>query len=268
MTIFSPGSGHDTFTIEPGETIIVPKSYLHHIENIGETPLQMAICFDHEQPEELNLSAGVAAMPNHILGATFSWSPTFFEGLKKNSESAFISKKKQPTKPSRPFITSPHKFQLDAAPAQIQTQGGWVKMSKKSLLPTLEGLALYTVLLKPQGAREPHWHPNAHELNYLVRGTARITLLTPQGTMDTFDMKAGDISFLPRGYLHYIENTGEEEAFFTIFFNNTSPDDIGFSGGIGAYADDVLASLFGVTPEYFSKLPKPEQDVLVIKSTN
>lgn len=264
MTLFMPGAGHDTFTIKPGEVIIVPKGYLHHIENTGDTPLQMVICFSDEDPEDLDLSASVSVMPNHILGATFKTNPAFFEALTKNTRGVFISQENHATKPPRPFMTSPHKFDLDGVNPQIQNNGGWVKMSNQALLPTLEGLALYTVLLRPKGAREPHWHPNASELNYLVRGTARITLLSPRGSIDTFDMKAGDMSFLPQGYVHYIENTGNDDALFTIFFNHTSPNDIGLSGAMGAYSDEVLASLFNVTPEVFSKLPKPQRDVLVI----
>lgn len=266
MTLFTPGAGHDTFTLKAGETVIVPKGYLHHIENTGDTPLQMALCFDHEAPEDLDLSLSVSVMPHHILAGTFGSNTAFFDRLKKHTHSVFISQKSQATKPTRPFITSPHKFDLDAEQAKITNKGGWVKITNRALLPTLDGLALYTVLLHPKGAREPHWHPNANELNYLVSGSARITLLSPNGSIDTFDMKPGDMSFLPQGHLHYIENTSNEDAFFAIFFNNTSPNDIGLSGGIGAYPDDLLAPLFDVTPDYFSKLPKPEQDILVITS--
>ncbi len=264
MTVFSPGAGHDTFTISPGDIAFVPMGYLHHIENTGTEPLQLAICFNHEEPEDIGLSAGVAVMPHHIMGETFNLRPSFFQGLKGDSKGAFIVQRDRAAVP--PFPLTPGRFRmgLESTQPQIHTQGGTVKMSNSFLLPTLEGLAIYCVALEKGGAREPHWHPNAHELNYLISGTARITLLSPGGDVDTFDMKAGDMSFLPRGYLHHIENTGQDPAHFAIFFNHTSPSDIGVSGCLGAYSNEVLAALFGVPVGYLDSLPKYQQDLFVV----
>lgn len=137
-------------------------------------------------------------------------------------------------------------------------------MSNDFLMPALNGLAMYSLMLEPKGAREPHWHPNAHELNYLISGQARITLLSPNGGVDTFDMEPGDMSFLPRGYLHHIENTGDSKASFAIFFNHAAPSDIGLSGCLGAYSNEVLASLFNVPGSYFEHLPKYQHDLFVV----
>lgn len=264
MTIFSPGAGHNTFTIKAGEIAFVPMGFLHHIENTGHTKLRLLICFDHENAEDLDLSSGVSAMPNHIMAETFGINPSFFEGLNKNIKGLFISERQSPAVPPLPFMTDRYKMDLESAHPQVETKGGSVKMSNKFLFQTLEGLAVYSVLLKPKGAREPHWHPNASELNYLIKGNARITLLSPGGIEETFDMKAGDMSFLPRGYLHHIENIGSDDAQFAIFFNHSAPSDIGFSGSLGAYSNEVLASLFGVSSQYFENLPKLQQDLFVI----
>ena len=161
-------------------------------------------------------------------------------------------------------MTGRYKMTLEDSNPQVKTSGGWVKMSNQFLLSTLEGIAVYSLLLKPRGAREPHWHPNANELNYLTRGNARITLLSPGGQIDTFDMAAGDMSFLPQGYLHYIENIGHDDAHFTIFFDHTAPNDMGMSGCLGAYSNEVLASLFGVSVDYLDRLPKYQEDLLVV----
>lgn len=264
MTIFSPGAGHDTFTIQPGEVVSVPIGYMHHIENTGNQPLRMLICFDHESPEDLDISAGISAMPPHIMAATFDLKNAFFAELPHEISGKFISLREKTFVPQPPFMTGRYKMNVDAGTAQVEAKGGWVKMSNGFLLPTLEGLSMYSVLLKPKGAREPHWHPNAGELNYLTKGQARITLLSPGSQPETFDMKAGDMSFMPQGYLHYIENIGNEDAHFAIFFNHTAPSDIGFSGCLGAYSNEVLASLFGVSANYFDSMPKYQQDLFVV----
>lgn len=265
MTIFSPGGGHDTFTIAPGEMVFVPKGYMHHIANTGTEKLELLVCFDHENAEDLEISSSISVMPDHILAGTFNLSSSFFQNLKKDPKAVFISQLDRVDTPPLPFMTSRFKLNLEAIHPQIDAEGGNVKISNGSLLPTLEGLSLYGVVLKKDGAREPHWHPNAAELNYLISGTARITLLLPGGYVDTFDMSPGDMSFLPQGYLHHIENTGNEDAKFAIFFNHIFPSDMGISGCMGAYPNDVLASLFGVKTSYFDPLPKYQQDLFVIK---
>ncbi len=264
MTIFSPGAGHDTFTISPGEISFVPMGYMHHIENIGPETLRMLVCFNHETPQDIDMSASVDSMPDHILGATFDLEPTFFADLKKGAQSVFISQQPHPAMPEWPNIPNSHKLDLEGINPQIHAKGGWVKLSNQSLLAPLEGLAVYSLFLEPKGAREPHWHPNAAELNYLLSGTARITLLSPDGSIETFDMVPGDISILPRGYLHHIENTGRDPARYAIFFNHATPSDIGISGCLGAYSNAILSALFGVPVGYFDKLPKYQQDLFVV----
>ena len=264
MTIFSPGAGHDTFTIQPGDIAFVPMGYLHHVENTGKTPLKMALCFNHQDPEDIDLSSGVGVMPAHIMGDTFSLPASFFTELKASVKSAFIVQRETPAVPPYPMTTGRFRMGLEASHPQVKTAGGWVKMSNGFLLPTLEGLSIYAVQLERGGAREPHWHPNAHELNYLVSGSALITILSPGGKVETFEMKAGDLSFLPKGYLHHIENTGNEPAHFAIFFNHVSPSDIGFSGCLGAYSNEVLAAVFKVPVSYFDNLPKYQQDLFVV----
>lgn len=264
MTIFSPRGGHDTFTLSAGDIAFVPMGYLHHIQNTSDKPFKLLLCFNHEEPEDLDISAGISVMPNHIMGETFKLKGTFFAGLKKNIQGVFATEVPEQPLPPYPMMPGRYRFALEEINPQIETPGGWVKISNGSLLPPLEDLAVFSVLLKPGGAREPHWHPNASELNYLIKGSAKLTLLSPGGKVENFEMNAGDMSFLPRGYLHHIENIGKEDAQFAIFFNHVEPNDIGMSGSLGAYPNEVLASLFGVPSSYFTSLPKFQQDIFVI----
>lgn len=264
MTIFGPKNTHNTFTIEAGEIVFVPMGSLHHIENIGFGKLKILIAFDNESPEDLNISSTVSVMPPSILGGTFGIESNFFSKLKVSPNPAFITEREGIDKPAHHSIPNLYKYNLEAVNPQIHNAGGWVKLSNGGNILPLEGLAIYSLHLEKNGAREPHWHPNAGELNYLASGTARITLLLPSGTYETFDMKAGDISFMPQGYVHHIENTGNEPAKYVIFFTNIYPSDIGISGSLGAYSNEVLASLFSVRPEVFEALPKIQEDLFII----
>jgi oxalate decarboxylase len=264
VTVFSPRNTHDTFIMEPGCIAFIPMGSIHHVENVGTSALKMLIAFNHESPEDLNLSSSLAAMPASILGTTFKESPNFFTHLHAKEKPLFISQKKNSTEIKSCFYTNPLKMNLEAIQAQIDVKGGNVKISNSFLLPALEGISVYGVTLNDKGAREPHWHPNAHELNYLISGKARITLLSPPHEVETFDMVPGDISFLPKGYLHYIESIGIEPAKFAIFFNHDTPSDIGISGAMSAYSNELLSSLFNTPENYFDTMTRYQEDLFII----
>ena len=99
--------------------------------------------------------------------------------------------------------------------------------------------------LRPGGIREPHWHPNVAELDYVVEGKAKMTILSPGGNVDSFEVRAGEIVFIPPAYLHYIENADAENVtHFVIFFGHERPEDIGISGALSAYSNEVLAGIY------------------------
>jgi len=263
ITIFTPGSIHDSFTISAGDISFVPQNCLHHIQNTGNEPLKMLVCFDHERPEDLNSSQMLKSMPDTILGATFHETASFFDALQSSKAEDFIAQLSHSNPVPLAYLTNRFKLSLEAVTPQVNVKGGTVKMSNHFLLPTLHGLSVYSLVLHPKGAREPHWHPNAGELNYLIQGRVKINLLSPKG-VESFELEPGQISYLPKGYLHHIENISDEEVRMAIFFNHPSPSDIGISGCLGAYPNDILEALFGVSTDYFKTMPKYQQDLFVV----
>ncbi|MGZ3732119.1 MAG: cupin domain-containing protein [Parachlamydiaceae bacterium] len=92
-----------------------------------------------------------------------------------------------------------------------------------------------------------NWHPNAQELNYVIKGKVRITLVSPEERAETFELSPGDVSFLPKGYLHDIENIGQEDVPMAVFFSHASPSD-----SMGAYSPKILGAMFNQEPAYFA----------------
>ena len=214
--------------------------------------------------EDLSLSAGISAMSPLVMAKTMSCSESIFFRLPKKPQGSFIFRKIDRAIKEDAYSTNAYKVHLEQKQPEIKSLGGEVRLMNQRLFPVLEGLTAYSLKLTPGGVREPHWHPNAHELNYLLQGSVKITLYSPGGDIETFDMQAGDISFLPRGYLHHIENTGIETAHLVVYFNHVFPSDIGMSGAIGAYPNDLLAAMFSVDPLYFEGVPKIQEDLFVV----
>jgi oxalate decarboxylase len=75
----------------------------------------------------------------------------------------------------------------------------------------------------------------------------------------------GEIVFIPPGYLHYIENANvDKPTHFVVFFGHERPQDIGISGSLSAYPNEVLAAMFNTDPKIFDSLTRHDEDVFII----
>lgn len=87
-------------------------------------------------------------------------------------------------------------------------------------------IAAALVTLRPGGLRELHWHPNADEWQYYVRGHARMTVFAAAGRARTMDFTAGDVGYVQISEGHYIENTGDTDLVFLEVFPSPEYQDI------------------------------------------
>jgi len=159
---------------------------------------------------------------------------------------------------------SAHTFDIKSTKSQVICNGGIRTIANSDNFPILKGMATYSLKLDRGGIREPHWHPNAAELDYVINGRARMTIFSPGGNIDTFEVGPDQIVFIPTAYFHYIENIGEEELHFAVFFSHEKPQDIGISGAFGAYSNEVFGAVFNVDPKIFESLPKYQKDLFVV----
>lgn len=121
----------------------------------------------------------------------------------------------------------------------------------------LKGLAIQALRLEPKAIREPHIHPNAHQLDYCTSGTARVGIVGPDGHQQYLDLATGDISFVPQGYLHWIENTSaDKELLFLVVLSHEEPETIELSEMLAAVPDDTLKTLYGLGAGQFKSVPK------------
>ena len=70
------------------------------------------------------------------------------------------------------------------------------------------------------GMRELHWHPNAAEWQFYLKGSAQMTVFGSHGRARTDEFGAGDVGYVPQGYGHYIENTGKTTLRFLEMFKS------------------------------------------------
>lgn len=255
--------GEDSFTVSEGEVFFIPKGYVHHIVNNEDKEVHLIFALDNDKPEEMSFSKAVQSLTPSVFEATFKTSPEFCKGLLKSSKDerlSFLAGADQLPE----FISSRYKFDLGDSKKIILTQGGYVQAATKGNLPILEGLGILGFGLTPNGAVEPHWHTNAGELIYIIKGSTRITVLAPDGKIDRLEVNGGQGAFAAASHFHFIENVGKEEAEIMAFFSHADPDFIGVGEVMGSYSNESLASIFNNSPEFFEQLKKISQPLVIV----
>ena len=67
------------------------------------------------------------------------------------------------------------------------------------------------ITIKPGAMLGLHWHPNANEWNYVLRGKGQVALFGSGGRGAVAALTPGDAAYYPQGFGHAIENIGEED---------------------------------------------------------
>ena len=111
------------------------------------------------------------------------------------------------------------RFQLGAVTPK-SWDGGWAKEATVAQFPVSQALAGVLMSLAPGGLRELHWHANAAEWAYVIKGQCRVTTINPQGQSQIVDFAAGDVWYFPRGFGHSIQGIGTEDCLFVLVFDN------------------------------------------------
>lgn len=261
-TIVEPGGRRVSMAIEPGDLVFVPPGYVHDIETTSGSGASFLVAFSDERYEDLSLTESTAAMPAHVLAATFGVGRDAFRWVQPVERPAFIARPAAEAEPPEP-PAGPYRFQLERLEPHVANAGGSLIFGRQDDFPVLDGLAMYSLRMNGRAVREPHWHPNAAELNYLIEGSVRLTIVSPGGDVETVDLEAGDISFIPRAYFHHIETIGDDEAHLAVFFDHELPSDNGLSAALSAYPDALLAAAFGQPEAAFASLPDLTEDVLL-----
>jgi len=124
--------------------------------------------------------------------------------------------------------------------------------SRTFKVSTTIAAALETI--KPGGLREMHWHPNADEWQYWIKGQGRMTVFNTGPQAMTMDFNAGDIGVVKRNYGHYIQNTGTTDAQILAVSKTAQYEEVSLS-------DAHAARTRGATPEYrcIGRAGVPEQ---------
>jgi oxalate decarboxylase len=269
VSVLDSYSKFASFTIGAGEMFHIDSGSLHHIENIGDEPAEFILSFRSERPEDFGLAASFGAMTDAVLGNTYDLPAADFAAMRRSTtDKALARRAGDPDIPSSAHFNDPHKFALEAQSPQIGVAVGSARLARMQYWPALKDLSMYSLRIREDGMREPHWHPITAEMGYVHRGSGRMTVMEPDGTLDTWYLEEGDVYFIPRAYPHHIEVVDARDIHFAIFFDQPMPGDIGYRASASAYSRKVLAATFNMHIDDLPNFPFTNSDPLIVTRNN
>ncbi|KAI1741345.1 oxalate decarboxylase family bicupin [Xylaria scruposa] len=204
--------------LKKGDLWYFPSGVPHSLQGLGENGTEFLLIFDDGSFSEEStfiLSDWLARTPKSVISKNFNLAPEVFAHLPKSEKYIFQGSYPGSLEDEQPTGKNVKKSKYNFSHRMLEqepkvTSGGEVRITDSKNFLISKTIAAAHVTIQPGAIREMHWHPNADEWNFFIKGRGRVTIFGAQGTARTFDYVPGDVGIIPRNMGHFVENIGDE----------------------------------------------------------
>jgi oxalate decarboxylase len=250
-----------------------PSGVPHSIQGLGPDGCEFMLVFDDgnfSESETVLLSDSAAHIPPEVLAKNFGVSQ---EALKKiPRQELFIFEAPLPAsletdqkvaagalgRSTRDFA-----FRTMEMRVTTRTKSGEVRIVDSTNFKVAT-TAMAMVTVHPGGLRELHWHPNAAEWQYYIEGKGRMTVVDTGNKARTVDFQAGDVGYVEKTLLHYIENTGETDLVFLEMFKSSLYQDLSFSEWLTHTPPELVMAHLNIDRATLDAIPRGKGVVIPV----
>jgi oxalate decarboxylase len=109
-----------------------------------------------------------------------------------------------------------------------------------------------------------HWHPNADEWQYYIKGEARMTVFDTGPKAVTADFRPGDVGYVKKSLGHYVQNTGNAELQFLEIFRADHYAEVSLSDWLTHLPPELVAQHLHLDPAVIASFPANRPDVVPV----
>jgi oxalate decarboxylase len=242
-----------------------PSGIPHSIQGLQPDGCEFMLVFDDgefSESETVLLSDAMAHLPPEVLSKNFGVGEQAFQNVPK--QELFIFQTDVPgglevdqKAAAGALGKSPKDFAfrtLDMPPTK-QTKGGDVRIVDSSKFK-VSTTAMAMVTVHPGGMRELHWHPNADEWQYFISGKGRMTVVATGNKARTMDFQEGDVGYVQKSLLHYVENTGDTDLVFLEIFKSDHYADFSLSEWLAHTPPELVMAHLRIDKATLDAIPK------------
>ena len=274
ITVLDPTGRAYVADIKEGDLWYFPAGYPHSLQGLGPDGAEFILCFDDGKATEFNtllLTDWLAHTPPDVLAENFGVPVEMFGKIPLHDLYIFQSDVPGPLETVKAAIKStagdppnPFTYSLAGGPVAKRTKGGQVQIADSSNFKASATIAAALVTVHPGGLRELHWHPNADEWQYYIRGSAQMTVFNSGPKAVTTNFNPGDIGYIKRSNGHYIKNVGSTDLVFIEVFNSNAFQDVSLSDWLTHTPASMVAAHLNVSEDDVEKFPKTAPGVVPV----
>jgi oxalate decarboxylase len=258
--------------VKEGDLWYFPAGLPHSLQGLGPDGCEFVLAFDNGASSEFNTLPAtdwMAHTPPDVLAKNFGVPADAFKDIPLQNRWIFQGKVPGPLAEVQAAMASragapefPFTFSLGDAPKVSDNRGGFVQIADSSNFHVATTVAAGLLTIRPGAMRTMHWHPNADEWQYYMKGTGRMTVFNAGPAAVTANFHPGDIGYVKKGLGHYIENTGNTDLVFVAVFRAPRYEEVSFSDWLAHSPPEMVAATFNLTPEVVAQFPKDRPDMM------
>jgi oxalate decarboxylase len=244
-----------------------PAGLPHSLQGLEPDGTEFVLAFDNGDSSEFNtllVTDWIAHTPPEVLAKNFGVPEEAFKNIPVHNKWIYQSNTPAPLlaeveaqmaaaagKPPNPFV-----FYSDQFKTIHDTKSGSVRLADSTNFLVSKTIAATVVTIKPGGLRELHWHPNADEWNYWLKGQGRVTVFNTGPQAMTANFHPGDIGYVKKALGHYVENIGNTDLVYMEVFRADRFEEVGLSDWLAHSPKDMVAETLNLDPSVIAQFPK------------
>lgn len=259
--------------VEEGDLWYFPAGLPHSLQGLGPDGAEFVLAFDDGAQSESNtllLTDWFAHTPPEVLAKNFGVAQAAFRDIPLHNLWIFSGDvpgelADDQAEAGVEWGDEPVIFRLSRSTPVRQNSGGRIQLadSRNFRISTTVAAALVTV--EPGSMRELHWHPNADEWQYYLRGSARMTVFNTGPHATTTDFRAGDVGVVRRNFGHYVENTGEDVLQFVEVFRSDHYEEVSLAQWLSRLPAQLVTQHLNIPADVLASFPREAQGIVPLR---
>jgi oxalate decarboxylase len=275
VTILDQNGRPQVADVKEGDLWYFPAGLPHSLQGLGPDGCEFVIAFDSGNASEFNtllVTDWIAHTPPDVLAKNFGAPVEAFKNIPLHNRWIYQSDLQAPPlaeveaqmaavagKPPNPFV-----FRLGDMAPNRETKSGTVRIADSTNFLVSKTVAASMVTIKPGGLREMHWHPNADEWLYILKGTGRATVFNTGPAAITANFHAGDIGYIKKAFGHYLENTGNSDLVYMEVFRADRFEEVSLSDWLAHSPIDMVAETLNIDRSVIAQFFKNRPDIVPV----
>jgi oxalate decarboxylase len=273
VTVLDQNGRPEVADVKEGDLWYFPTGLPHSLQGLGSDGCEFVIAFDNDASSEFNtllVTDWIAHTPPEVLAKNFGVLAETFRNIPVHNKWIYQSNIPAPPlptvkaqiaspagKPPNPFV-----FRLADMPPSRETNSGMVRIADSTNFLVSKTIAATQVTIRPGGVRAMHWHPNADEWLYIIKGTGRATVFNTGPAAMSANFHAGDIGYVKKGLGHYLENTSNTDLVYMEGFRADRFEEVLLADWLAHSPIDMVAETLNLDPSVIAQFPRNRPDIV------